>query len=107
MLPVGQWVQYDVTQQDPRAPKPTVEEQTIGVVKQSFMAEGQPYYQVVWNPGGMYPKTALYREKQLKAVDRKTKSVSPLGEPGSNFQQPNIPIQAAPPSYQPLGRATL
>lgn len=117
-LPPGQWVQYNVTTQDPRAALPSDEEKGIGQVRQSFSKTDGQYYQVVWNPGSMKPKSALYHEDQLCPLDQKqaqdlrnqmaegTYSESG-GVPGANFQQPNIPIQAAPTSQQRPGMETL
>ena len=117
-LPPGQWVQYNVTTQNPRAALPTKEEQGIGQVRQSFSKTDGQYYQVVWNPGDARPKSALYHEDQLCPLDQKQAQslitdmnqgqyTPPGGEPGSAFQQPNVPIQAAPPSQQQPGMETL
>lgn len=119
VLPPGQWVQYNLTVQDPRAPKPAPEEQGIGQIRQSFSKTDGQYYQVVWNPGSMRPKSGLYHEDQLCALDPKqaqqvrndiaagTYSLPDLSQTGKNFQQPNIPVQAAPPSEQQPGMETL
>jgi len=117
LLPPGQWVQYDVTTQSPNAPLPSASEQTIGMVRQAFTQGDGPYYQVVWNPGGRNPKTGLYHQNQICPIDQQTAnnimeqmasgSYRPAqGIPGQNYKQPNVPIQAAPPSQQPLGMYT-
>ena len=118
-LPVGQWVQYNVGAQDPKAPLPDIAEQTIGIVRQAFTSEGQQYYQVVWNPGELRPKSALYLENQLCAVDQQTAqkitgqlasgtfTPSIQGTPGSQYQQPAVPTIALPPSSQQPGMETL
>ena len=118
LMPPGQWVQYNATTQDPRAAGPSPDEQTVGVIKQSFTRGDGPYYQVVWNPGSMTPKSALYHQDQLSAISQQqaTQMVNTMnatgqfptqGTPGSNFQQPNVPSQAAPPANQPAGMETL
>jgi len=117
-LPPGQWVQYNAATQDPRAAGPSPDEQTVGVIKQSFTRGDGPYYQVVWNPGSMTPKSALYHGDQLMAITQQqaiqmvnnmnaTGQFPSQSKPGSDFQQPNVPIQAAPPSQQPTGEYTL
>lgn len=119
LLPPGQWVQYNLTVQDPRAPKPSPDEQGIGQIRQSFTKSDGPYYQVVWNPGSDKPKSALYHGDQLCALDDQqaqqlrsnmaagTYQGPDLSQTGINFQQPNIPVQAAPPSEQQPGMETL
>lgn len=114
-LPVGQWVQYNVAVQDPRAPLPDISEQTIGIVRNAFMGQGQQYYQVVWNPGEATPKSALYTEDQLCPLDQQTAqqitsqlasgtfTPSMTGTPGSQYQQPSIPTIALPPGLQAGG----
>lgn len=62
---VGSWVQVNPSAQNLLAPKPTPSELTIGLVRQLFSAEGQQYYQVVWNPGSAFPETGLYTVDQL------------------------------------------
>jgi len=112
MLPVGQWVQYNVGPQDPRAPLPSLAEQTIGIIRSSYTSQGKPYYNVVWNPGEAYPKSALYTEEQLCALDPQaaneiknqlaagTYTPSLSGSPGSQYVQPDIPTLALPPQLQ-------
>ena len=118
LMPPGQWVQYNADTQNPRAPGPSPEERTVGQVRQSFTRSDGPYYQVVWNPGDMKPKSALYHGDQLKAITQQqavdmvnqmnaSGEFPPQEKPGSAFQQPNIPQQAAPPSDQPPGEYTL
>jgi len=118
LLPPGQWVQYNVTTQNPRVPLPSPEEKTVGVIKQAFTRGDGAYYQVLWNPGDMKPKSALYHEDQLCAITQQqaTDMVNEMnasgqfpqqGTPGSNYQQPDIPIQAAPPGNQQTGMYTL
>jgi hypothetical protein len=115
-LPPGQYVQYNATVQDPRAGPPTPEEQGLGQIRQSFSRSDGQYYQVVWNPGSMKPKSALYHEQQLCPLTQKqaqdvingmASGDTATGIPGSNFQQPNVPRQAAPPSQQTPGMETL
>jgi len=117
LLPPGQWVQYNVAVQDPQAPLPSPSEQTIGAVRQAFTLADGPYYQVVWNPGSSSPKTGLYKANQLCPLtqDQANKIIDQLAagtfqpnldKAGSQFQQPNVPIQAAPPSQQQQGMYT-
>jgi hypothetical protein len=117
-LPPGQWVQYNVTTQNPRAAIPSPEEQGIGRIRQSFSRGDGQYYQVVWNPGSVNPKSALYHQDQLCALTQQeaTQIIGNMnsgdytpneGVPGSNYQQPNVPVQAAPPSQQRPGMETL
>lgn len=117
-LPVGQWVQYNVTTQSPRADLPTTAEQGIGQIRQSFTKGDGTYYQVVWNSGAANPTSGLYHENQLCALDAQTASTirgqiaagtyqPNLSTPGSNYQQPNIPLPAAPPSNQQSGMEVL
>jgi len=118
LLPPGQWVQYNVTTQNPRVPSPAPDEKTVGIIKQSFTRSDGPYYQVLWNPGGMKPKSALYHQDQLTAITQQqasdlvnemnaTGQFPQQGTPGENYRGPNIPIQAAPPTAQPTGEYTL
>jgi len=119
LLPNGQWVQYNPATDSPLSPKASLPEQTIGIVRQSFTQGDGPYYQVVWNPGSMYPKTALYHASQLTALDQSqannilqqlaagTYQPPTAAQPGASYQQPNIPGPAAPPSQQPTGQYTL
>lgn len=118
-LPIGSWVQYNVTTQSPRAGLPTTDEQTIGKITQSFTAQGGQFYQVVWNPGGANPKTGLYHADQLtcltqtqansitSALANGTFTPAIQGVPSSNYNEPNVPVQAAPPSQQQPGMETL
>lgn len=110
-MTVGGYVQYNPTTQDPRAPGPDNAEQTIGIVRQLFTAQGKKFAQVVWNPGSQYPETALYTEDQLcpisqqQAVDLVNAMNSgtyepPSGALGSNFTQPSVPTLALPPALQ-------
>lgn len=107
----GQYVQYNVTTQAPNAPMPSPAEQTIGMVRSAFTAPDGPYYQVIWNPGGLHPKTGLYSAAQLTALTQQEANsiiqqlaagtyTPPSQIPSTNYQQPNIPAQAAPPGQQ-------
>jgi hypothetical protein len=118
LLPPGQWVQYNAATQDPRAAAPSGDEKTVGIIKQAFTRSDGPYYQVLWNPGGMTPKSALYHGDQLCAISQQqaTEIVNNMNatgqfpsqdKPGSAFQEPNVPIQAVPPSQQQTGQYTL
>jgi len=117
LLPPGQQVKYNATTQDPRATGPSTDEQGIGVIRQSFTKADGPYYQVVWNPGSNRPKSALYHQDQLTPLDQQQAQelmgnlaqgqLADVGQPGSNFQQPNVPVQAAPPNQQQPGMETL
>jgi hypothetical protein len=113
LLPPGQFVKYNATNQDPRAPGPSPDEQGIGQIKQSFTKGDGAYYQVVWNPGNMCPKSALYHEDQLCALDSQQAQElmaslqagqpADTGTPGANFDQPTLPPQALPPLLQGVG----
>jgi len=109
---VGSYVQYDVTTQSPLAPLPSAAEQTIGIIRQLFTAQGSQYAQVVWNPGSATPQTGLYTADQLcpltqqQAADittnmNETGQLPPLsGTPSSNYTQPQVPSQGLPPGLQ-------
>lgn len=110
-MQTGSWVQYNPTTQSPLSPGPDAAEQTIGIVRQLFTAQGTQYAQVVWNPGSQTPETALYTCDQLtpisqqQAVDITNQmnagTYTPdLGTPSSNYQQPTVPTQALPPGLQ-------
>lgn len=110
-IATGSYVQYDVTKQSPLSAMPTAAEQTIGIVRQLFTAQGQQYVQVVWNPGSLTPQTGLYTEDQLcpltqqQAADITTQMNAgtyqpPSGTPSSNYQQPTVPALALPPALQ-------
>jgi hypothetical protein len=49
----------------PHPPYPSVEERTVGVVRSGYVAQGQQFYQVVWNPRGNRPETGMYTIDQL------------------------------------------
>lgn len=111
-LPVGQWVSYNATTQDPRAPLPSPDEQGIGIIRQAFTQGDGNYYQVVWNPGAATPKSALYHENQLNALTQQAAQqqagkMNDTGVAGSAYQQPAIPTVAAPPANQQPGMETL
>lgn len=110
-MQVGGYVQYDPTSDSPLANPPSAAEQTIGIVRQLFSAQGEQYAQVVWNPGSATPKTALYHAKQLtpisqqQAVDLTNQmnegTYQPdLGAQSSNYEQPTVPALALPPGLQ-------
>lgn len=110
-MSTGSWVQYNVTTQSPLSPMPSAAEQTIGLVRQLFTAQGKQYAQVVWNPGSQYPETGLYTSDQLCAITQQqavdltnqmnSGDYSPnLGTPSSNYKQPSVPTLALPPGLQ-------
>lgn len=110
-LATGSYVQYNVTTQSPQAPGPTPGEQTIGIIRQLFTAQGKQYAQVVWNPGSLYPETGLYTADELctmtqqQAADAANQMNAgtyqpPSGTPSSNYQQPTVPALALPPALQ-------
>ena len=119
LLPPGQYVTYNATTQDPRAKGPSPEERSVGRVRQSFTRGDGPYYQVVWNPGDSAPKSALYHADQLCAVTQQqaTDIINQMNatgqfpaqstDIGADFQQPNVPSQAATPSEQQPGMYSL
>lgn len=118
LFPPGQYVRLNTTTQDPRAAKPSPEEQGLGQVRQSFTRTDGPYYQVVWNSGDALPKSALYHgdslcpltpqeANQIKNAIAAGTFTADTGTPGSAFQQPNVPVQAAPPEAQPTGEYSL
>lgn len=108
---VGSWVQVNASAQSPLAPGPDIAEQTIGIVRQMFTAQGKQYAQVVWNPGSMFPETALYTSDQLCQITQQqaadiTKQMnsgtwSPSSQAvGSTYEQPTVPTLALPPALQ-------
>jgi hypothetical protein len=110
---VGSWVQYNVTTQSPLSALPTAAENTIGLVRQAFTAQGKQFLQVVWNPGAMLPQTGLYTSDQLCPITQQQAAniqaemnagtydpSKPQGTPGSNYQQPEVPSGALPPGLQ-------
>ena len=110
-MTTGGYVQYNVTTQSPLSAMPTAAEQTIGIVRQLFTAQGTQYAQVVWNPGSNFPETGLYTCDQLcpitqqQAVDLTNQMNAgtyepPGGTPSSNYQQPTVPALALPPALQ-------
>lgn len=110
-LTTGSYVQYNVTTQSPLAPGPSAAEQTLGIVRQFFTAQGKQYAQVVWNPGSMFPDTGLYTEDQLcaitpkQAADITNQMNAGTWQPsnpatGSNYVQPTVPTLALPPGLQ-------
>ena len=110
-LATGGWVQYNATVQNPQSPGPSAAEQTIGLVRQIFTAQGKQFYQVVWNPGSMFPETGLYSSNELTPLSQQSaqqilsemnaETYSPANpNTGSNYKQPNIPQAALPPDLQ-------
>jgi hypothetical protein len=110
-MTTGGYVQYNPTVQSPLAPPPSAPEETIGIVRQLFSAQGKQYAQVVWNPGSARPQTGLYTADQLcpisqqQAVDLTNQMNEgtyqpPTGAPSSNYQQPTVPTLALPPALQ-------
>lgn len=113
-LGVGGWVQYNPSFDSPRAKSASGPEQTIGLVRQAFMSEGQQWYQVVWNPGDMNPKQGLYKAEQLTPLDNQEAQKilnqlsvgtyqSNLPQQSSQYVNPAPPVPALPPSQQPIG----
>lgn len=90
----GVWVQLNPSKESPRAGKPSAEEQTIGIVKQMFTAEGESYYQVVWNPGDATPKTATYHADELTPLDQQTADKI-RQQISSGSYQANLPQQSS------------
>lgn len=115
-LAVGSYVQYQPSQDSPRSQNPSTVESGIGVVRQMFTMKGETFYQVVWNPGDKFPKQALYRSSELSPVNQQQAndimakiSAGTYNNPltsGSDYQQPAIPTQAAPPAQQTPGLMT-
>lgn len=110
-LTTGSYVQYNVTTQSPLSPAPSAAEQTIGLVRQLFTAQGKQFAQVVWNPGSQFPETGLYTSDQLCAITQQqavdlTNQMNagtyapPSGTPSSNYTQPSVPALALPPALQ-------
>ena len=111
LLAPGTWVQINQTSQSPLAPGPSNDEQGIGKVLQSFTQEDGPYYQVVWNPGSMQPKTALYHCDDLTPItqDQATQIICQMnagtytpasqGNLGSNYQPPPTESGSEQPPY--------
>lgn len=107
----GGYVQYNPTTQSPLSPAPTAAEETVGLVRQLFSAQGKQYAQVVWNPGSRFPETGLYTEDELCPLSQKeavdiTNQMNAgtyqpdLGTPSSNYEQPAVPALALPPALQ-------
>lgn len=84
---VGAWVQFNPNAQSIFAPKPTPTEATIGLVRQLFTAEGQQFYQVVWNPGSAFPQTGLYTIDQLCVLTQQD-AATIMNELNSGTYQP-------------------
>lgn len=110
-LSTGSYVQYNATVQSPLSPGPDAAEQTIGIIRQFFTAQGKQYAQVVWNPGSATPETALYTADQLCPISQQqaadlTNQMNagtyqpPSGTASSNYQQPTVPAMALPPGLQ-------
>lgn len=110
-MTVGGYVQYNATTQNPQSPPPAAAEETIGIVRQLFTAQGKQFAQVVWNPGSARPETGLYTVDQLCAISQKQAQdlvnqmnegtyKPPSQQVGSNFQEPDIPTLALPPVLQ-------
>lgn len=113
-LAIGSYVQYNAANDNPQSAPPSSDEGTVGLIRQSFFQEGEPYYQVVWNPGDAFPKSAIYHEDQLCGITQQQASdimqqiaagtFTPSAQtPGSAYQQPTIPTSALPPGLQSTG----
>lgn len=114
LMAPGTYVQYTAATDSPLSQAPSVDENTIGIVRQAFTQGDGPYYQVVWNPGDTTPKSGLYHQSQLTQLNQQqaTQILNQLAAgtftpqtqtPGSQYQQPAIPAQALPPSIQGIG----
>lgn len=71
LLPVGSWVQLNMQpyqNQPANTPHPTAMEQTIGIIRSAYVAQGQQFYQIVWNPRGIHPETGMYTVDQLTPI---------------------------------------
>ena len=112
-MPVGQYVQYNPSPDNPRASAPSTVEQTYGIVRQAFTQQGRPYYQVVWDPAGMAPKVGTYHENELAAITP-AQAQTIMQQIQAGTYQPNLPAQgstyqdnipqiALPPIVQGLG----
>lgn len=110
-LTPGTYVQLNPTSDSPRAQPPSAIEQTIGVVRQSFFQQGEPYYQVVWNPGDARPKIGMYHESELTVLTQQQSqdilnqlaagTYTPNTAPqGSTYQPAALPTSAIPPQLQ-------
>lgn len=109
-MQVGGYVQYNSAVQNPQAPGPDAAEQTIGIVRSLFTAQGTQYAQVVWNPGSANPETALYTCDQLCPISQQQAmdlinqmncgDMPPSTSVGSSYTQPSIPTLALPPALQ-------
>ena len=109
LLPPGTYVQINAATESPRAAAPSPAERTIGIIRQSFTAFDGPYYQVVWNPGSMHPETGLYHNSDLTQLNQQqvqeitqqlaagTYQIPAQMPTGTQYKQPNIPVEAAPP----------
>jgi hypothetical protein len=66
-LPIGSWVQLNMQPYEtkPGPPYPSVEERTIGIIRSAYVAQGQQFYQIVWNPRGNRPETGMYTADQV------------------------------------------
>lgn len=111
---LGNYVQYNSTVDNPNAAQPSGAEQTVGIIRQMYQGSGGPYYQVVWNPGDLYPKVGWYHGNELTVITQQAYSTAlqqlqagtyqpPQQTQGSNYQQPNLPTAALPPMLQGTG----
>lgn len=114
----GIYVQYNPSKDSPRSQGPSGPEQTIGIVRQVFKQGGQDYYQVIWNPGDAYPKSAMYTASQLTPLTQQDASkiltqlqqgtyTPNLPKQSSEYVAPPIQTPALPPTLQPYGQYTL
>lgn len=110
-LQTGTWVQYNVSTQSPLAALPTAAEQTIGIIRQAYTAQGKQFFQVVWNPGSMFPEVGLYSTDELCALtaQQAQQITSQMNSgtyqgltatPSASYQQPDVPTLALPPALQ-------
>lgn len=113
-LPLGQYVQYNASMDDPNANPPSGPEQTIGKIRQIDQRIDGPYYQVVWNPGDLHPRVAWYHASQLNAINQQDAQQilqqlstgtyqPPQQQQGSQYQQATLPVTALPPQLQGTG----
>lgn len=114
-LAVGSYVQYNAANDNPQSAPPSSDEGTVGIIRQAYFQQGEPYYQVVWNPGDARPKSAVYHEDQLCSITQQQAQAimqqiasgvfTPSAQtPGSAYEQPTIPTSALPPGLQNTGQ---
>lgn len=98
MIQDGSYVQLNPSSDSPRAAAPSSIEQTIGVVRGSYTQAGEPYYQVVWNPGSDRPKVATYHASELTVLSQQ-QAQQIMQQISAGTYQPNTQQQGS--TYQP------